>query len=364
MSRWGIGQYRFPERHALPDMNVGPADLPPAQYRAIGVQHMKQVICFGEALIDFLNTGTQADDLLNLDTFTQFPGGAPANAAVAVAKLGGQSAFAGQVGDDHFGHFLVESLRAHGVSTRLTATHPAAKTALAFVFLDDVGERSFAFYRDNTADMVISKDQVSADWFAGQPIFHYCSNTLTEPAMAEVTHHAVSLARGSEGSLISFDVNLRHNLWPSGTAGAESVNEMVYRSHLIKFSREEFDFLCGGNPDTYLARCFAQGVVAALVTDGANTISVHTQDWTFTLDPPTAKAIDTTGGGDAFIGAILYGLSLYDEPLETLADLHGMKPLVRFAAHCGAFTVSRRGVFPALPTFDDVRQEWKSRHDL
>jgi fructokinase len=325
---------------------------------------MKRVICFGEALIDFLNTGAHVDGALDLSVFTQFPGGAPANAAVAVAKLGGQSVFAGQVGDDHFGHFLIESLETYGVSTRLTNIHPSAKTALAFVFLDDAGERSFSFYRDKSADVVFSKDLVSEDWFADDPIFHYCSNTLTDPTIADVTRYIVSMAGSQEFSgqraLISFDVNLRHNLWPTGAADKALVNDLVARSHLVKYSRDEFEYLSDGNRDGYLASCFSRGVVTVLITDGADTVSVYTRDTTFTLEPPAVQAIDTTGGGDAFIGAVLFGLSQQEDPMPLLSEADNLKPLIGFAAHCGAFTVTRKGAFPALPSFDDVAHAWKT----
>jgi fructokinase len=126
---------------------------------------MRQVVCFGEALIDFLHTGAQIQHDLSLNTYTQFPGGAPANAAVAVAKLGGTAAFSGQVGDDPFGQFIVQALNLYHVDTSFVTVHPTAKTALAFVFLDDTGERRFSFHRHQTADVVLNESQVKPEWF-------------------------------------------------------------------------------------------------------------------------------------------------------------------------------------------------------
>ena len=105
---------------------------------------MSNVLCFGEALIDFLNTGQKQEERLSLNAFTQYPGGAPANAAVAVAKLGGDAAFVGQVGADMFGDFLVQSLAEYGVDTSHVLQHPTLKTALAFVARDEAGERKFS----------------------------------------------------------------------------------------------------------------------------------------------------------------------------------------------------------------------------
>ena len=318
---------------------------------------MKRVVCFGEALIDFLNTGKQQEGDLALNRFTQFPGGAPANAAVAVAKLGGSAAFAGQVGDDPFGHFLLESLKRYGVDTSLVSVDPDAPTALAFVFLDERGERSFSFRRDRTADIAIRKEQVTLDWFRAEPLLHFCSNTLTDEHIAGVTGHVVTQAREHE-AIVSFDVNLRHSLWSAGRADPTLVNDMVGRSDIVKFSSEELDYLCAGDRDGYLAGEFDNGMLAALITDGPSEIQVRTPDGSASVTPPSVEAIDTTGGGDAFIGAILYGLSLQDDITDRLGDIAWLERLVLSAAHCGALAVTRKGAFPSFPRLDDVAEHW------
>ena len=321
---------------------------------------MRRVVCFGEALIDFLNTGQELADGAPHNVFTQFPGGAPANAAVAAAKLGADAAFAGQVGSDPFGLFIIEALQRYGVDTRLTLVHPDAPTALAFVFLDDAGERSFSFRRDATADIVITKEQVGSDWFDGDPILHFCSNTLTDSHIAGVTRHVVDQAR-SRGATISFDVNLRHNLWLDGVADKRAVNELVSQSDVAKFSTDELEFLCEGDRDAYLEAAFASGLGAALITDGPGDIEVITAQSSSTVSPPAVDAVDTTGGGDAFIGAVLYGLSLQDDIAVFLANEAGLRSLVASASRCGAIAVSRKGAFPSFPTFDDVADTWSIR---
>lgn len=320
---------------------------------------MKRVVCFGEAIIDFLNTGQGVEGILSLNKFTQFPGGAPANAAVAVAKLGGDSLFAGQVGSDQFGRFLIDSLKIYGVDTRYICQHPTASTTLAFVFLDEHGERSFSFYRDRTADIIFTQEQVSENWFEGDALFHFCSNTLTNTGIAKVTKHALKLARNND-ALISFDVNLRHNLWASGKCDANVVNELVYQSDLVKFSSEEIDYLSDGDRTSYLAHCFDAGVSTVLITDGGKNVLCLTPSDSLEISPPFADVVDTTGGGDAFIGAVLFGLSRQDKPLNILRKLNELKPIVEFAIYCGAFTVSKKGAFPALPTLEDVIDKWKS----
>lgn len=319
---------------------------------------MKTVVCFGEALIDFLNTGKHEDGKLQLNQFTQFPGGAPANAAVAVAKLGGKSKFMGQVGNDLFGDFLIESLEGYDVDTSLTYQHASAPTALAYVFLDKFGERSFDFRRDNTADLLFSTKQIRSNTFRANSILHFCSNTLTEEDIGNVTHHIVRLASQCN-SLVSFDVNLRHLLWKGKKVERETVNELVANSHLVKFSKEELEFLSGGEIQSYLSSCFSKQTKLVLVTDGSYPISIVSSKQSIKVQAPSVEVVDTTGGGDGFIGAVLFGLSQQKAPHEALSDLKMMKKIVEFASYCGAHTVSKSGAFPALPTFNDVKKYWR-----
>jgi fructokinase len=314
---------------------------------------MKPVICFGEALIDFLNTGTQTDGCLSLNNYRQYPGGAPANAAVAVAKLGGRSLFAGQVGNDIFGDFLESSLQAYNVNTQFLSKHETAKTALAFVTLDHSGERTFSFYRQNSADILFKCEQVADDWFSKQTIFHFCSNTLTEKSIAQCTEHAVHKALQAN-AIVSFDVNLRHNLWPESTANIDVVNNLIRSAHVIKFSLDEFNYLACGNEEDYLTFCFKWNCQLLIITDGEKPIVYHTKKNTFNIQPPTTTAIDTTAGGDGFIGGFLYSLSLFAHLKELLENDNVLKKVIEFSAQCGAIAVSKQGAFPALATLDEV----------
>ncbi len=314
---------------------------------------MREVLCFGELLIDFLCTSCPIEGLLRTNQFTQFPGGAPANAAVAVAKLGGEASFLGQIGNDRFGLFLLNALKTYGVKTDMTLIHPTAKTALAFIFLDEKGERQFSFRRDETADLLIEKTQIRKDYFLQRPIVHFCSNTLTEKEIADVTIHLVNLATKKK-TLISFDVNLRHQLWKSGAADIDLVNSLVRKSHLVKFSKEEFLFLARNDEQAYVSGCVSAGVKALIVTDGPRTVTIYSHEGTATKDPPSVEAIDTTGGGDAFMGAVLYKLSQQSNPYNYCHDLSKLVKLVDFAARCGAIAVTRQGAFPAFPTQQDL----------
>lgn len=315
---------------------------------------MSKVICFGEALIDFLNIDKQQSDRLSLNGFRQYPGGAPANAAVAVAKLGGEAWFAGQVGEDMFGDFLAEALQAYGVNTRYLSRHPVAKTALAFVELDEHGDRRFSFYRQDSADLLLEYEQVEEGWFAGASIFHFCSNTLTTLSMASVTRHALDMARAAN-CLVSFDVNLRHNLWAGGQVKREVVNELVAEADILKFSTEELIYLAGGNVQGYMDKLMAGRCCLLVVTDGGGSIHYRSKTCAGDYQPPKVKVADTTAGGDGFIGGLLYVLSRAPKASELLNTPSQLLGLIQFAACCGALAVTRPGAFPALPELAEVQ---------
>lgn len=312
-----------------------------------------RIVCFGEALIDFLNTGVAREGELALNQFTQFPGGAPANVAVAAAKLGVETRFLGQVGQDTFGDFLLQSLARYGVDTSQTLRHPTAKTALAFVFLDGDGDRSFEFYRDQTADLLLCKTQLQPDQFDGCGLFHFCSNTLTTDTSADTTAAALAMAR-AVGAVVSFDVNLRHNLWQKGTADRDRVNIFVREAEVLKFSREELEYLAEGDSEGYLQGLLAARSRLILVTDGGAPVSVYTALGHFTVEIPPVNVVDTTAGGDGFSGGLLRVIATCG--LDTLLDdSDRLQQGVAFAVRCGAIAVSRAGAFPALPTLEEVQ---------
>ena len=314
---------------------------------------MKTVLCFGEALIDFLQVRQSEVDGLSLPEYRQFPGGAPANVAVAIAKLGGQSRFAGQLGQDAFGNFLIDALKHYGVDTRSVVQHPTAPTAMAFVSLDATGERSFSFYRSRTADVIVTPDQVSSAWFGDTGFLHICSNTLTDSDITVTTAQVIATARAA-GCLISFDVNLRPSLWPNAQIDPQRVIGIMQQSDIIKLSRDELDMLASGDADDLCADLLKQGVSALLITDGAQPIQVMTPNHHWVQPVPQVAVVDTTAAGDAFTGGLLYGLAALDNPIGAIQQEAALRRVVAFASDCGAITVTRQGAYPALPTHDEV----------
>lgn len=318
---------------------------------------MKPVLCFGEALIDFLNVGETNAAGLMLADFRQFPGGAPANVAVAVARLGGQAKFAGQVGDDPFGRFLEEALLHYGVGTTFLHKHPSAHTTLAFVFLNADGDRSFSFYRDRTADVLFSAEQVSDQWFVDHPILHVCSNTLTNQDIASVTEYVLEQATAANCP-VSFDVNLRPALWPDARVDRSRCESAARFASFIKCSKEEIDFLSNGDEGRFVDACLGAKTGLLVVTDGANPVRYFTRSHRGTLETPKVDVVDTTAAGDAFTAGVLCGLSTATD-LDKLFDDHSdVESLLRFAIQCGALTTTRSGAFPSLPVFDEVAEFW------
>ncbi|WP_234883032.1 PfkB family carbohydrate kinase, partial [Xanthomonas perforans] len=201
-----------------------------------------QVVCFGEALIDMLALPQDGPDQAR--TFAQYAGGAPANVAVAVARLGGAAHFVGMLGRDMFGDFLLQSLQQSGVATDGIVRTDQAKTALAFVALDDAGERSFSFYRPPAADLLFRPEHFAEDGFTQAAVLHVCSNSMTEPEIAQCTLDGMRRAR-ADGAIVSLDLNLRPMLWPQDVDPAALLWEALALADVVKLSREELEYLAG-----------------------------------------------------------------------------------------------------------------------
>ena len=309
---------------------------------------MSNIVCFGEALIDFLASPARAGEAR---TFRQFAGGAPANAAVAVARLGGRCEFVGMLGLDMFGDFLLHSLREAGAGTAYVRRTADAPTALAFVSLDERGERSFSFYRPPAADLLFAAGDFDPACFAAAGIFHVCSNSLTGEDIARATLAGMDLAREA-GALVSMDLNLRPALWDGGRPLAPRLWDALSRADLVKLAREELEFLQHDAPDA-LDRLLRTARLV-LVTDGDAPVRWQARGGAGQLPTLDVQVVDTTAAGDAFIGGLLCQLQREGVDAAGLAafveDEARLARALRYAAACGALAVTRHGSFAALPT--------------
>lgn len=320
-------------------------------------QGRNAIVCFGEALIDFLAVPAAAGQPRH---FVEYAGGAPANVAAAVARLGGDSRFVGMLGTDMFGEFLMSQLRAMGVDTRFTVHTSEARTALAFVSLDADGERSFSFYRPPAADLLFREQHFDPACFADAAVLHVCSNSLTEADIAATTVAGMRLARAA-GAMVSMDLNLRPSLWPEGFDPAPRLWEALLEADLVKLCRSEADFLIrrSGDEAAMLRRLWQGQARCVVITDGRQPIRWFTRDGQGECGTFAVTVSDTTAAGDAFVGALLqrlvergigeYGTALLDDA-ELLGDA------LRHGAAGGALAATRHGAFAAMPGRDDLDQ--------
>jgi fructokinase len=315
----------------------------------------RTILCFGEALIDFHSEG--GDEFGFPRSFVPYAGGAPANVAVAAARLGGAAAFAGMLGQDLFGDFLLDSLQRAGVDTHGVARTGEANTALAFVALDAKGERSFSFYRPPSADLLFRPEHFSDDSFREAAVFHVCSNSMTDPQLAQTTREGMRRARAA-GALVSFDLNLRPALWPHDVEPRELLWPALELADVVKLSAEEFTWLAVDGEEATLERLWTGHARLLIVTDGPNRLRWFHPDADGELPVYAVPAVDTTAAGDAFVGGLLCklaGLDATSDRLDRLVtELPRLHAALRFAAACGALTVTRQGSFAAMPDEAEV----------
>ncbi|XP_041007728.1 probable fructokinase-6, chloroplastic [Juglans microcarpa x Juglans regia] len=316
-----------------------------------GVPETKEsslVVCFGEMLIDFVPT-ISGVSLAEAPAFKKAPGGAPANVAVGIARLGGSSAFIGKVGEDEFGYMLADILKENNVNNDGMRFDPGARTALAFVTLRRDGEREFMFYRNPSADMLLQVVELDFDLIRKAKIFHYGSISLiTEPCKS--AHIAAAKAAKDAGVVLSYDPNLRLPLWPSAESAREGILSIWDTADIIKISEEEISFLTeGGDPynDAVVRKLFHPNLKLLLVTEGPDGCRYYTKEFSGRVGGFKVDAVDTTGAGDAFVAGILSQLAV-DLSLLQKEDL--LRDALKFANACGALTVMERGAIPALPT--------------
>lgn len=311
----------------------------------------------GEALIDFIpdKSGCSFDEVT---AFAPKVGGAPANVCAAYAKLGGRARLLTQLGDDPFGHRILHRLEEVGVETDCISLTKDANTALAFVSLAENGDRTFSFYRKPSADMLYPPEAVQAAYLDGVYALHFCSVSIGDFPMKEAHKRAIEIQQ-KRGGIVSFDPNLRFNLWDSRDALQKAVREFLPLSDIVKLSEDELEFVTGAsNIEAAAKSLFAQGVKLVLYTCGSKGAYAYTQKAGAYAPALPVKAIDTTGAGDGFTGAFLKKLSEVCPEREGLGSLT-MEQMQRCLAFANAFcavSVQKHGAIASYPTEDEMRK--------
>ena len=314
---------------------------------------MFDVIACGELLIDFVSTQSGVT-LGQAPAFQKAAGGAPANVAVGVARLGYRAGFLGQVGDDDFGHFLADMVAEAGVDVGGLRFSTEARTALAFVSLRSDGERSFMFYRHPSADMLWRPEDVDRGYAANTRIFHHGSISLINEPSRSATLAAVGYARDG-GALISYDPNLRLALWPSEESARVGILAAWPLADIIKVSEEELIFLTGEADPARAARSlWTDRLRLLVVTRGPDGCAYFTPDGSGVVPGFRVEPVDTTGAGDGFVAGLLAGLLDSMSPGSGHRDLcwdaATLEHALRLGNAVGALTTTQKGAIPALPT--------------
>lgn len=305
----------------------------------------------GEALIDFMpdRSGCAFHEV---SSFAPAVGGAPANVCGAFARLGGSASMITQLGDDPFGRKIALELCRYGVDTSHICFTDKANTALAFVSLDADGQRTFSFYRNPSADLLLSPEQIESGWFDDAFALHFCSVSLVESPMRRAHSRAIAVARAA-GAIISFDPNLRFSLWPDREALRRTVHEFLPLADVVKLSDEELQFIFGTDRiEQALPVLFAGRAQLVLYTCGGSGARAFTRSAAAFAPAAPCRVVDTTGAGDAFAGSFLFGLWADGVSADTLPGLSAaaLERYLTFSNRYCAFSVGKKGALPSYPT--------------
>jgi len=316
---------------------------------------MKKVIAIGEALIDFI-PHEKGRALNNVENFLRVPGGAPLNVAAAVAKLGGKSQMLTKLGQDGFGDAILNEVKPLGVDVSRISRTKEANTALAFVSLREDGERDFSFYRNPSADMLLSAEEICSEDFNERDILHFCSVSLIDAPIKEAHRRAIEIAK-EKGCLISFDPNVRLPLWKQPEDCRKAILEFLPLSNIVKISDEELEFITGIKDEKEALDSLLTGDVKVIIyTKGTNGAEFITKERVIFSPSFKVSAQDTTGAGDSFIGSLLYQVAEGEYSLEELVTLSEEKvqEILTFSNATAALTVCKKGAIGALPLKEQV----------
>ncbi|WP_141501061.1 PfkB family carbohydrate kinase [Paenibacillus luteus] len=318
---------------------------------------MLDVIAIGEVLIDFTPAGRSAG---GNEQFECNPGGAPANVVAALSRLGSRTALISKVGEDQFGSLLHRTLQSSGVDVSEVSFTNEVSTTLAFVHLDDKGDRSFSFFRKPGADTFLDPTDVPLDRIESCKALHYGSLSMTHEPARSATRTAVLKAKES-GVLLSFDPNIRFSLWESTEEARQNIYWGMNYADILKISEEELSFITGTNDvekgSMELAQQFdIKLVVVTLAEKGCyyrmGGLDGYVQGF-------EVNVIDTTGAGDAFLGCLLYKILENESSLHDLTDQQ-MISMLTFANAGGALVTTRKGALESMPTTDEINQKIES----
>lgn len=304
-------------------------------------QDQRQFLAMGELLVDIIGT-TPAEDLADVDNFTMKPGGAPANGAVALCRMGLPGAFCGVVGDDAFGRKLRKALTAEGVDTSRVRFDGSEVTTMAFAWKDGRGDGHFWLIRN--ADLQLSHADVDAAGIPELAALLVGSVALPKDPSRGSIWRAVEIAKAS-GVPVCFDVNIRPLLWESRDSALEACIPVFRHATVVKASLDDARYLFGDTleaQEAFTPIAKHAPTASIVITDGSRGAWVSENEEIHHVPAFPVEAIEPTGAGDAFNAALMKRLNEQGWPRPSVAD-------VRFAAAAGALATTMPGAWEGLP---------------
>lgn len=307
------------------------------------------IVALGELLIDFTTT---AADESGYPTLAAHPGGAPANFLAAAAAGGARTALLGKVGTDVFGELLCRTLQTAGIDTRGVLRDEAVFTTLAFVTLDETGDRSFSFARKPGADTCLRAQELNTDLLAEARALHFGTLSLTHEPARTATQKAVALAK-AQGKLITCDPNLRPPLWADLAEAKRQIQWALAQADVVKLSDVEAEFLFGAGVDLPGAaqRILTEyGVKLVFLTCGAQGCLFATRSACGRVPAlPGVQPVDTTGAGDIFGGTAVWQLLCSGKAPEALTE-EELRRITAAACAAAGLSTQKAGGISSVPT--------------
>lgn len=312
---------------------------------------MYDFVSIGEILIDFA-PGNQ--DGLEFPVFQQNPGGAPANVACVLSKFGCKTAFIGKVGEDSFGTCCKNALKNNGVNTDFLVFSNEHNTTITFVCLDETGNRSFSFYRDNTADVSLRADDLENKNYTDTKFFHFGSVSLSEEPSRTAVFTAVKQAKDA-GCIISYDPNVRLNLWKDKKVAKQVILEGIKYADILKISEEEAEFLFGGTDHEKICSeiYLTYDIPIILITKAEKGCFAMVNKQYYNSTGYKQKTVDTTGAGDSFLAGVLYKLIELKKEIGQL-EAGEVEEMLDFSNAIGSLVVTKKGAIPAIPSLEEI----------
>lgn len=310
------------------------------------------IVALGELLIDFTEAG---QDKNGMKLFEQNPGGAPANLLTVASHMGYRTSFIGKVGTDMHGAFLKKTLQREGIDTAALVEDARYFTTLAFVEIDENGERNFSFARKPGADTQIRKEELDKSLLSACRIFHFGSLSLTDEPARSATLEAVSSAKEA-GALISYDPNYRSSLWESKKIAVETMKSVVPLADVMKVSDEESLLLTDEKSYEQAAEhLLSMGPKLVAITLGGDGVLVAAKNRKERIEAFRTQAVDTTGAGDSFWGGFLTSFLSLNKTIGEL-EWKEIRKCAVWGNAIACLCVQKRGGIPAIPTGEAVME--------